>query len=150
MHRHAEARHAAEHAVHDARLLRADFLGRGVRVVQAEDARADDRPADDGGHVRLAHCKRLHRVYARAEAQQPRTRAVDEHAQLVVCLAPLRVLEHGLRAVDSVARHADPRPDLLVLAEGIPNFAVAFLTSVFNISLGNPSGTDSSAVENAT
>lgn len=38
VHRHAEARHAAEHAVHDARLLRADFLGRGVRVVQAEDA----------------------------------------------------------------------------------------------------------------
>ena len=65
-------------------------------------------------------------MYARAEAQQPRARAVDEHAQLVVCLAPLRVLEHGFRAVDSVARHADPRPDLLVLAEGIPNFAVTF------------------------
>ena len=93
---------------------------------QADDAGADDRAGHGGGDIDHAGGDRLRRVHARAEAQQPCARTVHEHTRLVVHLAPAGVLEHELRAVERVARHAEPRPHLRVPAEGVHDLAVTF------------------------
>ena len=108
------------------RTLDADLLRLSVRIVQPDVAGADDRAGHGGGDIDHAGGGRLRRVHARAEAQQPCARTVHEHTRLVIHLAPAGVLEHELRAVERVARHAEPRPHLRVPAEGVHDLAVTF------------------------